>query len=528
MSARTPRGGRRKAYYLFHRTLGTVTAFLGAVVFFTGAVAVFGHELGHWASRDVEAAPLEALGPGVLDRSLATALATLEGEPAETGRSALVYAEKPDVLTFSFVVPGEETRDFVDVRIPEGTLVAQQRETFGERSDRDPRAMLESFFVRLHVSLLVEGKLGLLLTGLIAIALLLLLGSGLYVHWPRRKQLVQAPRRGVRQRLGDVHTLVGAWTLPFSFVLSVTGAFFSFAGAVLLPVMIVVAFGGDRARMEEVLRGEVPSSETAAVASLDAIVQDAKVRAGAAELGRLRLEGWDTPNAHVVTEFFDLDYSLTSVRYAYGGHDGEFLGERPFIGARPSLGGTLISWVAGLHFGNLYGLATKLAWMVFGLLACLLAATGLGLWAVRNAKKAPREAAVARAFAGGTAGLPFATGLTIVAWAFVQDGPTWNAMAVAFFLALAAATLAAGRLPMRAALRGVFAAGAMALAAAPFAGAMVTGGQAFAMAGEGAEIDVGLALFALLLGLAALRLPRLEAKGAREPAAGFGETVEEG
>ena len=535
--SKAPRGGRRKAYYLFHRTVGTTTAFLGALVFFTGAVAVFGHELDHWASRDRRAPELASLGPGVLDRALATARAARDeaapdsaasddaADEETTGPSALIYAERPETLTFAFVVPGEETRDFVDVRVPEATSAHVARATFGARAEANPRGTLESFFVRLHVSLLVEGKIGLLLTGLIALGLLLLLGTGLYVHWPRRKQLTKAPRRGVRQWLGDVHTLVGVWTLPFSFVLSVTGAFFSFAGAILIPVMIVVAFGADRARMEEVLRGDLPASESAAVASLDAIVRDAGTRAAGAELGRLRIEDWGGTSALVVTEFFDLDYSLRSARYAYGGRDGSFLGERPFIGARPSVGGTLISWVAGLHFGNLYGLATKLAWMVFGLLACLLASTGLGLWAVRNRRQAPREGLFAQALAGGTAGLPFATGLAILAWAAAQGGGTKTAMALAFFAALAVSVVVAARLPMRVALRGLLAAGAAALLAVPFAGAAVTGGSPFALGIEAGRVDVGFALLALLLGAAALRLPHLEGRTERDVMS-FGETVE--
>ena len=60
---------------------------------------------------------------------------------------------------------------------------------------------------------------------------------------------------------------------------------------------------------------------------------------------------------------------------------GERLADTPR--AAPTLGDTIMAWVAPLHVGNFGGIGVRLVWLVTGLAPALLAATGLILWWTR-------------------------------------------------------------------------------------------------------------------------------------------------
>ncbi|MEM7135152.1 MAG: PepSY-associated TM helix domain-containing protein [Myxococcota bacterium] len=509
--------GRRKVFYLFHRSAGIASAFLGVIVFFTGALVVFGHDLDGWASRDRPAPSIADLPPGFIDRAVVTAQDALAAKyEGDFGTRDIRVGSAPGALTLSFSIPDDDKRaDYVDIDPATGAILRAERFTFSDRVKSEPRSSLERFFVQLHVRLLVDGKLGLLLTGVIAILLLLLVGTGLYVHWPRRGNLVRPPRKSMRQWLGDMHTLIGAWSMPFTFILSVTGAFFSFAGAILIPVMIVVAFGGDQEQMMAIVKGDYGVSESEAVAVVQPMIDDARQRAPGTSIGRLQLNEWGGKEAHVVVSVFVPGYALSNRGLVYDGHNGSFLAEKAVLGAKPSVGGEVLRWIGPLHFGNLFGFATQLVWMLLGLLTCVLAGLGFGLWAIRNTERSPKGARVARALLGGCAGLPVAAGATIAAWGFAQGPRVWTAMTLAFFGSLVATMIGGALLPLGRCLRLLFGLGAAGLAIAPLIGFMVTGIGPFAAlklpeASHTAYVDLGFLLSALLLGLAAARLPGFE------------------
>ena len=127
-------GSRRKSLYLFHRSVGLVTAFLGAIVFFTGAVAVMHHEIDAWAQRGQREASFAGLAEGPqLDRAVASALEALpdRGEAAsETGWNGVLRLHNAEELLLVVPVPGEEVSDFVTARLSDGTVTAYERTTF--------------------------------------------------------------------------------------------------------------------------------------------------------------------------------------------------------------------------------------------------------------------------------------------------------------------------------------------------------------------------------------------------------------
>ena len=82
--------------------------------------------------------------------------------------------------------------------------------------------------------------------------------------------------------LRDFDTVAASWTLPHAFVLAFTGAFFSFATSIGVPLLAMVAFGGDRAALVETVVGakEKPDPRPADGVDFDRVLTDARERAG--------------------------------------------------------------------------------------------------------------------------------------------------------------------------------------------------------------------------------------------------------
>src|SRR3546814_19242640 len=76
---------------------------------------------------------------------------------------------------------------------------------------------------------------------------------------------------------------------------------------------------------------------------------------------------------------------LAGTTYVYDGPSGAFQYEKPALGRVPSLGGSLFSLMAPLHFGNFAGVLSKAVSFALGFAAAYVALNGLRLWTQRRA-----------------------------------------------------------------------------------------------------------------------------------------------
>ena len=134
-------------------------------------------------------------------------------------------------------------------------------------------------------------------TGIRGIATLAAAVSGLLMY--RRIAASIFTLRPGAQRLvsrRDLHTVAGTWILPHAFVLAFTGAFFSFAISVGVPVLAKIAFNGDQPAMIEALIGMQKQSDPRpqVSASLDTILTDAYRRADA-PVAFISIDHWIGP-----------------------------------------------------------------------------------------------------------------------------------------------------------------------------------------------------------------------------------------
>lgn len=393
---------------------GWSAVFLGLllyVVIVTGVASVFADEIGDWASPLPEATTQRF--PAGLDAPLRQFAASVDPSlresffafPRAGGRIyAQFHRDEQDA-------GGRPVERGVTVDIDPHTLqIENRREGDEDAMDAGDRTnMLSDFFIKLHVRLHVPNPWGLLLTGVLGLAMMVAAVSGFLIHRHLIRELFTLRRRrGDLLSKRDAHAVAGSWNLLFSFLLAFTGSFFSFATSFGVPVMAMVAFNGDQEKAFDAFVGNPPINDPrpAPMASIEAMLVDATRRAGA-DTFFIGVEHWGRADARATISMLPPDGELIGTTYVYAGPTGAFQYEKPPLGRVPSLGGDLFSLMAPLHFGNFAGVLSKAVWFALGFAAAYVALSGLRLWTRRRAaERAWRP--LAHAVTGIGYGLPLA------------------------------------------------------------------------------------------------------------------------
>ncbi len=268
---------------------------------------------------------------------------------------------------------------------------------------------LSEFLVDVHVQLYMPRPWGLIVTGILGLLTMAAGVTGLLMHRHVIRDLFVAERPGARLVSSrDRHVLAASWSLPFTFLLGFTGSFLSFAISIGLPMMAMVAFGGDREKMIETLLAAPKQEDHRPVPSTDlnAVIADAAKRAGG-PVNAMTVMNYGRADAVIQTSHDAQDGEMMPVNMVYDGASGAFMGEKPLIGKQASVGGTLVELVFPLHFGSFAGVLSKSVWVGLGGAMCFVILSGLRLWVKRRGEDALwRNFGVAVVTVGY--GLPFA------------------------------------------------------------------------------------------------------------------------
>ncbi|MEM7151291.1 MAG: PepSY-associated TM helix domain-containing protein [Myxococcota bacterium] len=496
----------RKRLYLLHRWIGLVVGSLGALVLFSGTLAIFAAELREWSVREPLRPPaIDA--PGFdLDRIHRSVVEDLD--PPLHHHVDFVQ-DAGGLLQVTALNP--ETGTGVAVDFDPATLETIERHEgpASEFHPADPRDALVDFVIDLHVFLSIPGALGLLTTGMVGLGLLISLVSGFVAHSPTWAKMKRAPRtRRSRLWFGDWHTLVGTWTLPFALVLATTGAFFSMSSIVLRPAISMSAFHGDPNALVQALIATPVPPPGPGQASLDPMLRDALSRNERAQLRRVQLRDWGTPEARA-TLTLETEHWTGDTRHVltYDGHEGQILRDHPYLGSTPSFGGRVLHLVDELHFGTLLGLPTKLLWFLSGLALCGVASAGLLVFVSRQRDPSALVTRVMRGLAVATSvGLPVAVVLGTAGWALACTTGAWppaTAVRVGFFAGLAFMGVVGIRWALRPALLGATIASGIALCTMPLWALLANGGPSAVMRAETGTMLVDVAWWIAGLGMVA-------------------------
>lgn len=417
-----------KLMVAIHGWSGILLGLLLYAVVFTGMAAVFAEEIGIWSaghseSRSAFERPFDRT---VRELGARTPRKFHEGvdlfEIGDHNLGAFFHRHETDP-DGEFVSRGIYYQLDKDGRVA-NTLRGTGEEVFGPRNDD----ALSSFLVDTHVRLHVPDPWGLLLTGILGLAMLVAAISGLLIHRHLFKDIFTLRRKANPVLVDrDRHSVAGTWSLPFAFILAFTGSFFSFFGTIGVPIVAMAAFGGDVQALNEAVFGNPgkPDPRPVAIGNLDKIAADAIRRTGEAPTF-VTIENFGRADAKVTSFHHPRTGDIEPVTLLYDGTTAEFERLKPSIGARPSAGGTLAAIMSPLHFGNFAGILSKAVWFGLGFAMCYVTLTGLRLWLARRREKARSLDWLERMVAVVGFGLPFA--LVAAAAAFLVTMPAGSAV----------------------------------------------------------------------------------------------------
>lgn len=439
--------GRTKELLAIHGWSGVFLGLLLYVVIITGSIAVFEEEISDWS------APLSHATYKLPERGMDAALrkAASEVNP-EFHEDAFFFSDAAGRIRM-FLHKDDKKDGKPEARGVEFDLdpvtmaVLDRREGWADdiQEHNAPKALAD-FFVELHVSLHLPDPWGLLLTGVLGLAMLVAAVTGFLVHRHLIRELFTLRRKkDVLLTRRDAHVVAGTWNLPFSFILAFTGSYFSFASAFAIPAMAMVAFGGDQEKLIETIVGApaVENKAPATFGNIDAMLADARSRSGS-EPGFVSIKHYGRADAQVTVSTLPNEGKMVGQTYLYNGDTAGFIQQKPALGVVPSLGNDLFALMAPLHFGNFAGLWSKVAWFALGFAGAYVTITGMLLWTARRADQ-PAWAKLARASYWVGYGLPFALAAVPLARFIaplldlhIRSAQNWTFIATALLASIAA------------------------------------------------------------------------------------------
>lgn len=365
---------RRSRWWIVHHWAGVKLGIVLSFVLLTGTLATISNEI-DWLVRSALRAVPQA-GPMASPAAWYAAAARVQGFTVEEIRA-------PVEPGFAIQASGTSTRGGQ-------RIVYIHPWTCAVQGSGSP-ATVQSVVRDLHRALLLPTDLGVTLVSLLSIPLLLTLVTAFKIYkkwwrgfrrWPRPMR----DRRGEGRRwAGDLHRLIGVWSLWFVTLIGATGLWY----------------------LAEKLGAAVPEQEPPAVSGVGATPAPESI----ARMVRYAMAAWPSLEIRrIVVEdgvvTFEGQAGAMLVRDRANMLWFDAASGRPLGRAKATalgLHGRISEAADPLHFGNWGGLASKLLWLAFGLALCALSVTGLVICALRLVPSPAAARALLRCMGGGGA-----------------------------------------------------------------------------------------------------------------------------
>ncbi|MBK76793.1 MAG: peptidase [Henriciella sp.] len=379
-----------------HSALGLAFAVLIYVVCLSGTVLVMAHEIDRWETPN--APVMEEVETPVLAAALQAGI--VEARAAGVTDYVNVTTPHDGTPTLSVRYADFETGEEKTFALDEtGAVVGERADGFGH------------FMEHLHFYLHLPQTIGLFVVGLIGVALLSSVWSGVLSH-PRIFRDAFRFRRGGTKRLeeADLHNRLSVWGLPFHIVVPLTGAILGLS-TLVLGILAMAAFDGDMARAGEVVGGPRVEANDAPMALPDIVpmVDGLKADHPDAKVARLGIRSVGTKGQWVQVDLATADDLTVTDRYIFDG-EGAYLGSRGFSDG--SLGNQVIGALGPLHFGwwgaGVWAGLVKASYVLLGFALTVITSSGVAIWIARRKAKGKPVPGWEKAWTGAVWGQPLA------------------------------------------------------------------------------------------------------------------------
>jgi uncharacterized iron-regulated membrane protein len=370
----------RRALFQVHLWTGVALAAYAIVIGLTGSALVFETEFNrslHPALYHVAHAPQRV--------SLDAAVEQIKTTHSDWIAFALRNFDDPGLATDLLMRPasGKST--------PNYRVVSFNPYTGEVLLDRLRYAGALGILSNLHVYLL-SGETGLLVSGWMALGLLILCVTGLVLWWPGVQRWTAAlllKRRSSWLRLNwDLHTVIGFWASAAFIVVILTGVDFAFPGPSGKIIELLTGAGyRDTGVSLDAISKKMPRSN-APVMTLDQAVAAAdRALPPDAPAGYMSLPASAASPFRVVGYYKGAAPYSQLVRILLDPHTGAPLASSST--RDQDRGSRMEQYFVAVHFGlfggdGVFGLLVKIVWVLLGLVPALLAFTGLTMYWTRK------------------------------------------------------------------------------------------------------------------------------------------------
>ena len=379
-----------QSYSWLHTWAGLVFGWALVAIFLTGTLAVFDREITQWMQPEIPT--------GNVSRTQAVDTANhylRQHHPTQERWAVQLPTERSDRLAVSV---GEARRGGGQTILDPATgQELAVRETAGG-----------NFFFRFHYTLNLPRNLGIWVVGLMAMAMLAAIVTGIVIHKKFFKEFFTfRPNKGQRSWL-DYHNASGVLLLPFHIMITYTGLVIFFM--IYMPAPVDALFNGDRQAYVSELRGTGPGGESrgepgrgrgAPPAPMPFIDRTAQIDfAGLIAQAEARMgpiAGFSLQRRADGQAIFEASPVLGNVIELTKGRSMaiDALSGRVVREPAASSGASWVQRVmAGLHFAQFGGYPMRWLYFICGLISTAMMAGGLVLFCVkrrrRYAKESPR------------------------------------------------------------------------------------------------------------------------------------------
>lgn len=371
-----------------HTVMGVVISALLYIICVSGTLAVFEDELGWW------------------ERPAAPAVETITPEAAEAAAAA-VMADQPGTTHLYLYLPRENW--------PRLVIGGDDRLWAADNSGQ-PVSLYEThwntFLVNLHYYLHLPTSFGMILVACFGVMMLAMAISGFLAH-PRIFRDAFRLKMTGQQRLGqaDLHNRISVWTAPFHIIVAGTGAMIGLF-VIAAFVLAQTSFDGDTRALSTAIFGDEPAPNEAAapVANIGAALANLQAEHPDKPpfLAIIHDPGTQGQHVEIYGEHFDrLIYGETYSFDAAGTPTGTGQYSDGEVGKQIAFS------MYRLHFGDFGGTFMKIVYFVLGGLMCVMVATGLNIYFLKQAEKGRPRPRLASGWSGLVWGTPAMLAITL-------------------------------------------------------------------------------------------------------------------
>lgn len=397
----------KQVWFQLHWFIGITAGTVLMIIGLSGATISFKDELLDLMNPGVRQVPVETralLTPGQL-------AAVASAEHGQRVASVTVYAEPGAAPRVLFAPKAGQRR---------GESVYVHPYTGAARPEMQGAGFFE-WTESLHRWLLLPREPGRQVAGALALCLLGLALSGLYLRWPRRPLdwrtwLTFDPALKGRSFLWNLHTVTGTWCLVVYVMLTLTGLYWSYD----FVRDNVDAWAGRPPRVAQAPAKPGQAREKKAPASIAPAVDVSlawhtfRQQAGKWTLATVRMPARTSEAVQFTWLAADAPHDRARNSLSVMAADGAITEEK--LHDQQALGSRLVSIIYPLHMGTYFGLPGRIIVTIASLCMPLFGITGWMLYLGR--RKAKKAVAAQRAMLGAGAPGPHVSGLpTLVAYA---------------------------------------------------------------------------------------------------------------